>query len=614
MTSRLFKMALPSLLLGFVAAAVGFSFALATSESPESGAESKAELVATNPRRALTYTTPFSGGGSAGTRDLGDAALGSVLTRYIQAKGGFPPYRFASDRTRLGPDGKVIFAGNLTLQESENLQPTIQPGQSTAAVFYDGLVKGKIGSTVGTVIPGTPLLFDVTVVDAFGTNPNRHNETFSFTLVDSSTFKFAQSALSGGVQFRRYFDKLDVIAGHAPYTFTATNVQLNGSAITPDNKAITSLETLGLFFNKTTGLITGRPLYSGTISFTANCTDGAGSSARSRDNTTVGQAVSFPVDANVRVNSDLLTLKMSIKGNVSFGGKDTIEYSGNLDLDAMKPADLDGLSVTLAVGNYVSPTVTLSDGKGSTLGMAAKISPDGLLQIAIKSDSFGVAQSIATTAELSTGLDKELIVNVTVGDMTNPAQPLIESTEPLIFTDKFRNSKFYLEYKFGSNAVGGEFMISSVTGRDDKALTGDSWMINFLAIPPNQKPLGALGNIVQSTVAIGREFTDTTNVIEQRGTVKSTEKHAKTDVAVLKLTYSGKTGKGQVQTGLLPTRSVLPNQATDIQPAFSVTLVRTEFPFIITFNDGSGNELFGGEGSHKIIPKRNEYISKDSAR
>ena len=54
---------------------------------------------------------------------------------------------------------------------------------------------------------------------------------------------------------------------------------------------------------------------------------------------------------------------------------------------------------------------------------------------------------------------------------------------------KARGSKFSLDYKFGPGNLGGGFLITSVTGKDDSAETGDSWMIKFIALPPDLESL-----------------------------------------------------------------------------------------------------------------------------
>src|ERR1043165_7894892 len=308
-----------SLMAFFVAATLGLSYALATGSGGDAGYAAGSR--AANPRLPLNFTNAFVP--SSTDRDLGDAALGSQIARYCRAGGGFPPHRFTSDRTTLGDDGTPLFIGQTTLGEAEIALPaSAKPGQSTTAVFLNGLVQGKVGDKTGTIADGTPLRFDVTVADSLGTNPNKHDEIFRLTLVDpNSPFKFAQSALSAGVEFRRYFEKLEVISGHAPYTFAASNIVLTkNNTPTP----IAKLQDFGLFLNKRTGRLVGRPLNDGTLSFDADCADNSGAHALSRDKTHVGQTISFDIAENPRVSSELFSTKMSIKGDTQGGNKDSI--------------------------------------------------------------------------------------------------------------------------------------------------------------------------------------------------------------------------------------------------------------------------------------------------
>ncbi len=607
--------ALNAALMGFVAAAIGFSYALATGSTPNDDIAVGDRAAGSNPRQPLAFTNPFVSGSS--DRDLGDAALGSTITRYVRARGGFPPHRFTSDRTTLGPDGQPLFIGSMTLGEAEIALPaSAKSGSSTAAVFLNGLVKGQIGDKTGTITDGTPLRFDVTVADSRGTNPNKVDEVFRITLVSAnSPFKFAQTSLSSGVEFRRYYDKVEVISGHAPYTFTASNITLTKNGVaTP----IAKFEDFGLFLNAKTGVLTGRPLDDGTVSFLADCTDSSGSHALSRDLSGVGQVITFNVAPNARMGSELFTTKMSIKGDTTNPGKDSIKYMGILDLEGQQLSDLNGLGVTLTIGNYTSPTVTLDQsGKGSSSGGSAPgmhvvLTPSGIINLSILMESFGQAQSIIKNSELANTFKIEA-VTLTIGDTTMVAKPLYQNPELLRFMVKATGSKFDLEYKFGPGNLGGGFLITSVAGKDDKpSLVGDSWLVKFISLPPNAKKLSQLGTVAGATVGIGTDFTNSINCLLTGDVVKSTEHRDRSQPVVLKVGYNDKTGQGAVQTGILPFVSALPNQATNIPIALHANK-KSPFPFIITFNDATGKEILGGEGSRRINPKGNQWVSKDLA-
>ena len=605
-----------SVLIGFLAAAVGFSYALATSStSDDLGASARA--VGSNPRQPLTFTDPFVDGST--DRDLGDCTLGTVITRYVHARGGFNPHRFVSDRTTLNDaDNTPLFIGQTTIGEAEIALPSsANPSSSTTAVFLNGLVKGQVGNATGTITDGTALRFDVTVVDSKGKAPTKHNETFRLTLYNANPNgapRFAQSSLNSGVQFNKFFDKLEILNGNAPYTFSASNI-----TVTPAGGSPTSYDTLdeiGLFLTAKTGVVTGRPLVSGTVSFKADCVDKKGIHALSRDQSSTGQLITFNVDPSTRITSDLFSTRLSIKGDEANAGKDTIEYLGLLNLAGSTVAQLDGLTLTLSIGNYSITSTPLSNGKATsttTPGIAVTIGSDGTIKVTVKGESFGTALSIVNKGDLASN-NKVLAVSVLIGDSSSNA-PAYQSSELLKFTLKVRKStQFDLEYKFGPGNLGGGFIVTSVAGKDDKAETGDAWLVKFISLPPDGKKLSDFGAITQATVGIGTDFTNSINVAVSKGNAKSTEKRDNSQAVVTKVNYTASSGKGSTVTGLLPQTSALPNTQTTISPAFQANGKKSAFPFIITFDDTNGKELIGWEGSKKIIPKGNQWISKDLNR
>lgn len=601
---KLFSRTYYSVLIGFLAAALGFSYALATSSTTEES-DVVSRAAGTNPRQPLTFTNPFANGST--DRDLGDIALGSAIIRHIHARGGFSPYRFTSDRsttTNSDGSGGTLFAGVKTLGEAEIAFPTIKPSSSTAAVFLNGRLSGQVGDSTGTIAPGTPLRFDVTVADSRGTNPNKHTETFRLTFADPSIFKIAQSTLNSGIQFNRYYDKIEVVNGRAPFTYTVTAVTVNGTT--------SSLDTVGLFLNKRNGVLNGRPLAVGAYAVTIDVVDSLGFHARSRDTKSVGQTVTFNIDPATRISADIFSTKASIKGDTAVAGKDTITYSGLINLAGKNVSDLDGLPVTLSVGSYTSPSVTLTGGKGAVSGppaMSVSIGSDGTVKISIKNESFGTAMSIITNGELASST-KILALSLTVGDVNSPTKPLYQSAELVRFQVKAKSSKFDLEYKFGPDNLGGGFFITSVTGKDDKAETGDAWLVSFISLAPNSKKLATLGTVAQTTIGIGTDFFNSIATSVNGDTLKSTAKPDPKTAVVVKAAYNDKTGKGAVLTGLLPSSSTLPNTQTGILPALKAGGKNSPFPFLVSFQDGNGNELLGFEGSKRILPKGTTWITK----
>jgi len=583
-------------LSGILAAFVGFSYALATSsgtteESASLGAQSRAVGTVRFP---LEFTTALLANST--DRDLGDAAIGSVITRHITARGGFPPRRYSSDTVNSE------FKGNITLDAAIKALPAnFSPQQSTALLYLDGILKGAIGGPFAGATAETQLRFDVTVADSRGTNPNTKTETFRLNMVDSSTFKFAQTKLHDGRTFRQYHEHVQVIAGNPPYNFSASQITVTGTDGVV--KSVATLEEVGLFFRPKIGKLVGRPLLAGTYSFLASCTDSKGTAAKSRDKQSTGQVVTFNIQQSPRVASSLFATAMTIKGDIAAGGGDSIKYSGIVDLTGTPLSQLRDEDVTLQIGDYVSPTVKL-DGKGKGVNdartMSVSITSDGLIKISVAKDSFGKDGTIIKDKELQQSL-KILAVELIIGNS-------FETSELLKFGVKARGGKFDLTYKFGPGNLGGGFLITSVTGKDDtkEGPDADAWKVSFIALPPNEQKFDTA---VTATVGIATDFTDTINVSVKNGKLRETEKRDPKGPTIVKFALDAK-GKGGLTTGFLPKDSAIVDRETDIPEALN-SRKRGRFPVIITLNNAAGKEVFGVEGSRAIFPKGTSWVSKN---
>ena len=405
-----------------------------------------------------------------------------------------------------------------------------------------------------------------------------------------------------------------MIAGNAPYTFTASNVTVTPA---PTGVTINTLSDIGMFLNAKTGVLDGRPLYAGLVSFHADCVDKNGFHALSRDKTSVGQTISFNVVPATRVATALFSTKLSIKGNLTSTGKDGIAYTGLLDLGDFQVSDLNGLGVTLSIANYQSPTVILNNGSGSSTGtpaMSVKLSSSGMLSITIKDESFGQAGSIVNENQVQQS-PLILVVNV---DIVNPTDdtvlPQYHSSELLRFKVSAKGPKFDLEYKFGPNNLGGGFFITQVAGKDDKSETGDAWKVSFICLPPSGKKLSSFGAITNANVSIGTDFFNTIGVsLVSNGDAVKSAKNKTSGAVVTSFSMNDKTGKGGATTGLLPYLSALPNTQTQIPPALKVTKApfHTQFPFVFTLSDANNKELFGAEGNRRINAKGDQWVDKN---
>jgi hypothetical protein len=354
----------------------------------------------------------------------------------------------------------------------------------------------------------------------------------------------------------------------------------------------------------------------GKISFLLNCRDADGNLARSRCKCYTGWTFSFNVEANPHVATELFATSVSIKGDVTQSGNDSIEYTGILNTDGTSVKNMKGAVVTLQIGDYTTPPVTLDEtGKGSTAKsntdatVAVSISNTGQVKISVRNESFGKDGLIATADSLTKNI-AILAVEVSIGDF-------FDSNELLKFAQKAKSNLFQQTYKFGPGNLGGGFYITSVVGKDETggpsflpAREACSWKVNFMALPPNQQKISSAKT---ATVGIGTNFTDKFNVSNKNGAVLSDEKRDPAEPVVLKFALSPK-GKGSLVTSFLPRTSSASDTNTDIPAALEAGGKNARFPMIITINSANGNTVFGAEGSRIIFPKGNTWISKDLSK
>ena len=347
-------------LLAVLMAMVGFSYALATSNSSNFSsdncaandlAERAASGVYNKPggNIPLSFANPFCTDGST-DRDLGDATFGSALTRLVRAKGGVAPYKFTSTAgTELGG----------------------------LKLLLNGILTGTPTGTAPTV-GSTQVRFDVTVFDSFGSNAKK-TEKFRLTYFATSQFRFAHDKLSDGVQFTSFSGSLYVLNGSGA-KFATTG---------------TALSDLGLNL-ASDGAVYGTPLKAGTFTFVATATKG-GNTAAGRNGTGNSQTITIKISGSKSLQSLISATSITIKsGNGSDKkgvGKDSIQYKGVANVPL---ASLSGLSgdVSIRVGAYTSPAITFSGkgkastgGKGVTPAGKASVSSSGAISIGVTKDS-----------------------------------------------------------------------------------------------------------------------------------------------------------------------------------------------------------------------------------
>ena len=241
-------------------AVAGFCYATLTASAVSSRS---ADVPGVAPRRVgsgeLRFTNPLFQGGGPTDFDLGDATFGSIIQRYITAAGGVRPYNYIygapSLKTLLGPNSSLLI------------------GQS-------GYMAGSIAFN-----SANPLVFGVTATDSTGSSGHlRVSANFHITpaLGGVGVFRFAVDNINNGLVGLNYVGALDTIGpiGTVTYTIVPNTLTLNGAPIGTDGK----LENVGLSLCKD-GVIYGKPLLPGQVSFKAHATDSQKRVAKDRTNT-----------------------------------------------------------------------------------------------------------------------------------------------------------------------------------------------------------------------------------------------------------------------------------------------------------------------------------------
>jgi hypothetical protein len=535
---------------GFLAvlmALVGFSYALATNNSDAvTDVATRAAGTVVGSFAPLAFANPFVTGST--DRDLGDAVSGSAVTRLVRAKGGVAPYSFTAGSTPTG-----------------------------LSLLTNGILTGTLGS-----YSPSALRFLVTVKDSFGTHPDSVTNTFRLTVINSTTFRFGNSALSDGTQFQSYSDNLIALNGKTPYTFAVSGVTLKGVA------QANGLRDVGLSLSND-GVIYGVPILPGTISFVATATDAAGKTAVGRNGTGLSQTFSFTVAASTIVQGSFLATAITVKEGLT--GKDSVSLKGVLNLGAETIASLSGKPLTVRIGAF-EVNGPAFDGKGNSKS-AAKVTPAikasvkkyGVFAFSDMKDSInvGTLPSGATFVNLA--------VEVRVGDA-------VVASQFLHFNIKTgKGTAATLTYKLGGgNDLGGTISLLKVTGADDKAGTGDAFKVAFGGVPPASVVLTTTNFV--STI-VGNLNLGATGALTNKG--KITFKGAKNSANVVSFSYDTIHGKGGYTTGILPATGTGLPQASKGGSEF--------YSHSVTFLFGT-TTLLSAQGGLNIVPKGIKYASQ----
>lgn len=503
------------LAMGVLFAAIGFSYAVATTEATNEGLVAVQRSVGasdplrfTNPFIAVGVDANFPLGGDQQTDpdgfDLGDACYGSMITRYVTATGGVRPYTFSS--TNL--DGLISGTG------------------STLELTPAGLLVGTVAPAVSS-----PMYIHITVTDSSGTNPNERTGIFRLALYTCSAgvFRFAMDQLPGGQLGRSYSAKLETLGGVSPVVYSEIVGSLTIDGVSQGGAAtLQDIVGLNVFED---GTVAGRPLKTGTITFTARAVDALDRIAKNRTNTANDQTVTLVIEDTDVVSTDLTTLSCIIKGDTAKPGKHKVKYRGlinivGVDSDGGRAGNLTssmlvGNALDFRVGDTVFNQTTPSTGQkvatfdthakvkallGDGTRVAAKLNVrNGQLKIGVKKTDVTDAVDAIT---LTDGQTKTLVLQIAVGN-------IVTASELLEFVAKVRGTRFTLTYKLGKTGrpLGGAFQLAAVRGKDKLDLAGnegDQWKVKFVAVPRFGIDSAAGLNSVSSVVVrLGAYFSQT---------------------------------------------------------------------------------------------------------
>ncbi|MCY3018232.1 MAG: hypothetical protein NTW87_04265 [Planctomycetota bacterium] len=464
-------------LLGVLLAALGFSWALATpagGRGVSGGKEIRA--AATSLRFSNPFLRPgedaqFPQGGDVGNDpagyDLGDACFGSQLVRYVNALGGFQPYTFTSSNIGAG----------LTLDLS---------GRVTGAVPAGG---------------PAPASFIALVTDAAGST-----RTGYFRLLTAayppSDFRFAMDRLPAAQVGVDYITNLQTIGGNPDatrFSVVSGSVQLNGAAIA-------DLEYAGFTLSQD-GTLAGRPLASGSVSFTARATAGA-AVARDRSNTVQDQQLSLAIAAEASVQSQMATTDATIKGDRGNPQRGQFSLRALINPDGYGPSAFAGGRFVVRFGGATFQTTLDSWGRTRYGNLRAALDTmRGRLTVQVRNTD--MAAIFAPRALQDEGT-KTVVVEIEIGT-TFRATEAIE-----FYVQSARGSDFKMRYRLGQQRqLGGLFQIATLKAADFYG--GTAFRTSFVISHVKGRSDVTFGTPREAAVYIGPGFSETLQFYHGRG-------------------------------------------------------------------------------------------------
>lgn len=466
------------LLAGLIAAMAAFSYSYCTTPAEDS-ASRNAGVARRDVGGNLRFSNPvllpgqdgqFPLGGSnvSGITgyDLGDAAVGSQVVRYLSGLGGVTPYTFT-----LNQAGSGTFS-------SLKVSPI-----------------GRVNATV-TAASNATANFGAKLTDATGA---ASDGIFRLGIGGNAQPRFAMDRLPSGQVGQDYITNVEILGGDS----TNTTFSVVPGSVVANGSAIGNLEFAGLTLFPD-GALAGRPLLSGTVNFTARATR-AGVQALNRAGTTPDQPFSITVSPLGIVQSVLATTKATIRGG-GFAGLATVDLFALINSNG-HASEFANNKMTVHFGGSVF-TTTLDGRSGSKTGdlRVALALPTGLMHIQLRNVSVAQLLDPANTINRT---NTTLVAQIEIGD-------LFLGTEAISFAVKSNRGKYTMQYALGKQRqLGGLFQVAQLTARDFS--NGTAFKTTFVVAHAKGRTDTEFGNPQQATINIGHGFQESLPLRRGRG-------------------------------------------------------------------------------------------------
>jgi len=597
-----------TLALAIIFALAGFTFATSTeSRGLETAPGAGSRAVGSS---AIRFTNAFllPGGDAADplpdTFDLGFACYGSQMTRYITPLGGIRPY----------------------VVQSTTINPLL-PAQSTLGLRASGLLSG-------IVLNGAPAAFNfsATVSDTFSPTSIQQLGNFRITLVTLAPgdFRFAVNRINNGAVGMHYVAKVDSMGGITPVRVSIVPNTLQVNGVFKGNTA--RLESIGLSMADD-GTIFGRPLETGTVTFTARAEDAVGNIANDTTGAVRDQQITFTISDNSVVQTDFASFDVSVKGETAKLGRDTIKFNGHFNLGNLFNRELNGNLFAFRIGGATYEGRVDLTGKVVSVntGRPLKFADGSTLKAKVDLKTGRVSGQVAK-ASLARAVDavnienrttKRLALALTLGNIAI-------ASDTIDFSTRRVGDKYQLDFKLGKvgQSLGGASHILSVTGSDRPTTAGQdgtAWRIRFIAIPRFGLDAAAgTDSISSATVKIGPNFSQAipgTLLVAGNGKLTFSDKTASGE-KLSSVTYDTVKFTGEVKTLALtqsktglPTAKSFPPPDPIVPgglPPADPRLNDRNFTFGFELDRSGTNADFKGEGAKQVTPRPNKGQYVDS--